>query len=100
VVLYAAEVGILGFLQTWLWWHAYRHGHLDPEVTPEVARYIARANMVTPALFWLSIPAILFVPAPVGDSLTYGLWFLSWPLGIVMDRWGARRPADPRPRRG
>ena len=94
VVLYAAEVGILSGLQTWLWVYAARHGHLDPRVTPRVAAYITRANAVPTVLFFLSIPAILFVPSPVGDFIAYALWFLTWPVGTLVDRWGARQPAE------
>lgn len=94
VVLYAAEVGILAALQTLLWWYAFRRGHLDPQVTPRLARYIARANLLPALLFWLSIPVVLFVPSPVGDIAAYALWFLTWPLGSIADRWGAKQPAE------
>ena len=94
VVLYAAEVGILSGLQTWLWWYAYRHGHLDAQVTPALARYIARANLLPTVLFGLSIPVVMFVPSPVGDIGAYVLWFLTWPLGSLVDRWGAKQRAE------
>jgi len=97
VVLYAAVVGILSALQTWLWWYAYTHGHLDPEITRPLAVYIARANVIAPVFFWLSIPVVLLVPSPAGDVLAYVLWFLSWPVGSILDRVAGRRLAEPTP---
>lgn len=95
VVLYAAAVGILSALQTWLWWYAFTHGHLDAEITRPIAVYIARANFTVPLFFWLSIPVVLLVPSPVGDVLAYLLWFLSWPASSVLERVGGRRLAEP-----
>jgi uncharacterized membrane protein len=97
VVLYAAEVGILTALQTLLWWYADRHGHLDPQITPRLARYIARSNLLPAVLFWLSIPVFLLVPGVVGDVIGYVLWGLTWPVGSLVDRWGARQTAEERP---
>jgi uncharacterized membrane protein len=94
IVLYAGEVGVLAALQTWLWWYTFRHGHLDPQITPRLASFIARANLLPAVLFWLSIPVILFVPSPVGDITAYAMWFLVWPLGSLVDRWGARQTAE------
>lgn len=95
VVLYAFEVGMLGALQTWLWWYAYRHGHLDPQITPRLAIYVARGNLLPTVFFWLSIPVFVFVASPVGDYAGYALWALTWPLGSIVDRWGAKRRAAP-----
>ncbi|MEP6844249.1 MAG: TMEM175 family protein [Pseudolysinimonas sp.] len=95
VVLYAFEVGMLGALQTWLWWYAYRRGHLDPQITPRLAIYIARANFAPTVFFWLSIPVFLWVPSPLGNYAGYVLWALTWPLGSIVDRWGAKRRAAP-----
>ena len=95
VVLYAAVVGILSALQTWLWWYAFTHGHLDPEITRPLAVYIAWANFMAPVFFWLSIPVVLFVPSPVGDVLAYVLWFASWPVGGILDRVAGRKLAQP-----
>ena len=94
VVLYAAEVGILAALQTWLWWYAERHGHLDSQITPRLAAYIARANLLPALLFWLSIPVFVLVPGLPGVILGYVLWGLTWPVGSLVDRWGARATAE------
>jgi TMEM175 potassium channel family protein len=94
VVLYAAEVGILAALQTWLWWYAERHGHLDPQVTPRLAAYIARANLLPALLFWLSIPVFVLVPGLPGVIIGYVLWGLTWPVGSLVDRWGATARAQ------
>lgn len=89
VITYAFVVGLLSVIQFVMWRHAWTHGLLDTSrVDVGIYRYANWNLLVTPAVFWASIPVAVWWP----DVATY-LWFLLIPANVVASRLG-RRDAD------
>jgi uncharacterized membrane protein len=83
VVLYASVVAATSLIQFWLWWYTYRKGFLDDRVDRGLYRFVARALLVVPVVFTLSIPVALIFGGDIGMYF----WILTWPISLVVDRW-------------
>ena len=80
VVIYAAALGLIGSVNTWMWSYCRRRGLFRDDVNPGLLRYARVRAPVTPAVFLLSIPIALFSPSAAE---------LSW-LSILVINLGLR----------
>ena len=81
IVLYAINVGIVSGLEVVLFRHAYRNELLRQKPTPEVYRFGVIASLSPVFFFALSIPI-----AFISTTLAVAVWFLTAPLGAVLER--------------
>ena len=81
IVMYAVNVGIVSGLEVVLFRHAYRHDLLQRQPTPEVYRFGVIASLSPVFFFAISIPI-----AFVSTTLAVAVWFLTAPLGAMLER--------------
>jgi uncharacterized membrane protein len=81
VVIYAVSVGIVSGMEVVLFRHAYRGHLLRRQPTPEVYRFGVIASLSPVFFFAISIPV-----AFVSTTLAVAVWFLTAPLGAVLQR--------------
>lgn len=60
--IYCANIILAGVLLTLTWTYAIAHGQVDAEVTPEMSLYIIVRQLLTPAVFLVSIAAEYLFP--------------------------------------
>ena len=81
VVIYAVSVGIVSGMEVVLFRHAYRSDLLRQKPTPQVYRFGVIASLSPVFFFAISIPI-----AFLSTSLAVATWFLTVPLGALMQR--------------
>ena len=81
VVIYAVSVGIVSGMEVVLFRHAYRSDLLRQKPTPDIYRYGVIASLSPVFFFAISIPI-----AFLSTSLAVATWFLTIPLGALMQR--------------
>ncbi len=81
VVIYAINVGIVSGMEVVLFRNAYRNDLLERMPTPEVYRFGVIASLSPVFFFVISIPI-----AFVSTTLAVAVWFLTVPLGTVLER--------------
>lgn len=90
VVTYAFVVGLLSVIQFVMWRHAWTHDLLDRRrVDVGIYRYASWSLLVTPVVFWATIPIALWWSPQIA---TYA-WFLLIPGNVLASVLG-RRDAD------
>ncbi len=91
IVLYAAQVAVLGYLGAVTWWYAHARGLLSEAVDAPLYRFTLISNLATPIVFTLSI-ALVLLPDPTWVMWS---WILAWPISSLVGTLGSRRPAEP-----
>jgi uncharacterized membrane protein len=81
IAIYAVNVGLVSGLEVVLLRHAYRAGLLTRQIPPDVYRWAAIASLTPVFAFAISIPI-----AFVSTTLAVISWFLTFPLGLLIDR--------------
>jgi uncharacterized membrane protein len=81
VVLYAASVGGMSFMQWVLWTYAYRAGLVLEEVDEQMYRYIGWNILPVPIVFFASIPIAFIDP-----HIAAYFWIVLWPFTLVMGK--------------
>jgi uncharacterized membrane protein len=81
VVLFALTLAAISGMETVLFRHAHRDGHLARPISDRAYRYGLVQSLTPVALFLCSIPL-----AFVSPSLALLSWLLSLPLGFAVDR--------------
>jgi len=81
VVIYAVSVGIVSGMEVVLFRHAYRSDLLRQKPTPDIYRYGVIASLSPVFFFAISIPI-----AFLSTSLAVATWFITVPLGALMQR--------------
>ncbi len=93
VVLYAANVAIVGLLQYAIWSYAWRKGFIEREIDEPLYRYVRRNQLLTPIVFGLSIPIAILVS---GTAAMF-FWLALFPVNVGLRLWDARTPSAARP---
>jgi uncharacterized membrane protein len=86
VALFAVSAGAVSALEAVLLARAQQHMLLRRALPPAVFRHAMRASLLPELFFVLSIPI-----AFLSTNAAIGMWFLSVPVGIALDR---RKPAE------
>jgi uncharacterized membrane protein len=86
--LYAIDQGFAGLFLALTWWHATRNNRfIDPTLEPKIIRRITVTSVITPMVFFASIPLCLV--NSVWGSFS---WYSLFPI-IILIRRHYRRPA-------
>jgi len=86
VVIYAAALGLIGSVNTLMWFYCRRRGLFRDDVNPGLLRYARVRAPVTPAVFLLSIPIALLSPSAAELS-----WLSILAINLGLRLWGRRR---------
>jgi uncharacterized membrane protein len=91
--IYAADMILAGIMLDLTWQYAFRHGLVDPSVTPRRNRHVTLRHYVTPLVFLLSIGVeYLFAPLIAGPYALLLIPLLIW----VVDRSSGGEEPTPR----
>ena len=92
--IYALNIILAGIMLTLTWVYAVRHGFVEPNVNAEQSRYLTMRQLVTPAIFVISIISEYLFPRVVLGPLS----LLLVPLGIrLVDRPFAHAEPETQP---
>ena len=90
VVIYAGALGLIGTINSWLWFYCGRRGLFRDDVDPRLMSYARVRAPITPAVFLLSIPIAFISPSAAELS-----WLSILAINLALRQWGRGRLATP-----